>query len=129
MEGLDGGGDENPRYLPSNYSPVNLFVSILFWAGLLIIFSKPKFYKKEFVWIFLIISTVIFGQIMTVNPPNGGRALIMLPAYYIIGSLAFDKISKLTKSNKVLLIIGATSIIFSLTDLLFYSFWMTWIRV
>src|SRR3989344_836432 len=92
--------------------------------------ANVVYIKKTGFWLLIIITTIIFGQILTVHPPNGARGLIMLPSYYIIASIFFYKIHEVSGKSKVVLAgITLLSFIFSIQDFLFYQFWMEWIKV
>ena len=130
LEGVVGGSEETPRYLPETFPPLNIFVRISFWAGMIISILNYHYLKKTGFWLLIIITTIIFGQILTVHPPNGARGLIMLPSYYIIASIFFYKIHEVSGKSKVVLAgITLLSFIFSIQDFLFYQFWMEWIKV
>lgn len=121
---------ENSRYLPLLYPPVNLFIRIFFWLGLLVSISRKRDLKKFGIWILIIVFTIAFGQVLTVEPPNGARALVMLPAIYVIFGLGvnsflnFFKQSKLAKASIIFL-----SLAYAISDIKFYQYWMTWIKV
>ncbi|KKQ96616.1 MAG: hypothetical protein UT24_C0002G0012 [Candidatus Woesebacteria bacterium GW2011_GWB1_39_12] len=130
LEGVIGGNEETPRYLPETFPPLNFFIRISFWAGAIISMLSYRNFKKTGFWLLIIITTIIFGQILTVHPPNGARALLMLPSYYIIAATFFNKIYEISAKNKIVLtIIILLSLFFSLQDFLFYQFWMEWIKV
>lgn len=123
-------GSENPRYLPQNSAPINTFTKIAFWLGLIFISLNVKKYKYHFLWIFIMACGIYFGQILTVDPPNGSRGLIMLPSYFIISSVALNEMFLKIKDYK-LLIYGLILliIIFSVCDFIFYQNWMSYIKV
>jgi hypothetical protein len=79
---------------------------------------------------YIILFGVIFGQIMTVHPPNGARAAVMIPSYYMLSGLLWNKIYIYSKQSKlVLFVIISAAVLFSLLDFLFYKDWMLWIKV
>ncbi len=130
LEAIDGGGYENARYLPLKVPPLNIFIKFSFWIGILIMILNKKIFKKIYIWPVVLFLTVFFGQIMTVDPPNGARAVIALPSYYIISSMTMWEIYK--RSNKSNLVLGSLfflSFIFLTYDFLIYNFWMKWIKV
>jgi len=70
------------------------------------------------------------GQVMTVDPPNGARALISLPSYYIISGIFFSELYKKGRKNTLILIaIFTLSFFFSILDIYTYKLWMGWIKV
>ncbi|MDO8638855.1 MAG: glycosyltransferase family 39 protein [Candidatus Daviesbacteria bacterium] len=118
---------EGPRYLPLQYPPINLLIKIAFWGGLIIATLK---FKQNYIWLFILITGLIFGQILTVYPPNGSRGLILLPIIYLFSSFSFYKLYLLTNKNAYTLsAILVLSLIFATHDFLFYQYWMTWIRI
>jgi hypothetical protein len=124
---VNGGGDENPRYLPPNKPPVNSLVKIFFYVGLITSLLKLK---KTWIWISIYTLGIIFGQILTVNPPNGARGLIILPTIYIFFALGFYEVYLLLLKNKLLIIsFIILAIIYSYLDFSYYQNWMAWIKV
>lgn len=126
---IDGnaGNIENTRYLPLKYSSISPILIPLFLAGLII---ALKSWKKNYVWIFLFISGLLMGQIMTVDPPNGSRAIIILPIIYLFIALSLNFIyQKFINLPFIKLFIISFSIIVAITDFLYYQYWMTWIKV
>lgn len=127
MKASWGEGSENPRYLPSRYPPVNFLIKITYWIGLIIAILNIR---KYYLWLIIMTAGIVSGQILTVNPPNGARGLIMLPAIYILSALAINQIYKRSgKKNIVLTATIIVSLMVSLYDLFFYQYWMTWIQV
>jgi len=130
LESIDGGGSENPRYLPLKVPPLNILVRVSFWIGSLIIILNKKHFQKMYVWLLIILVTILLGQVLTVDPPNGARALIALPSYYIISSITFSQVYVKSHKNKfVLAALIFLAFFFSLYDLYTYQLWMEWIRV
>ena len=83
-----------------------------------------------YVWLLIILVTILLGQVLTVDPPNGARALIALPSYYIISSITFSQVYVKSHKNKfVLAALIFLAFFFSLYDLYTYQLWMEWIRV
>lgn len=123
-----GGGVEDPRYLPLPYPLVSLPVRILFLCGLLI--SLLSVFKKMVQWYAIFILGLFFGQIQTVDPPNGSRGLILLPVIYLFGSIALYFLYEKVKRKEFL---GMFYVIFSIllaySDFVFYQYWMSWIPV
>lgn len=125
-----GEGHENPRYLPSEYPAINTFVKITFWLGILVSFYKIRYFKKNLHWFFIFAMGLFLGQVMTVDPPNGARAIIFLPFYYIISANFLDFLYKKTnKKTLVIFLLLLITMIYAMHDLLFYQYWMTWINV
>lgn len=124
---VNGGGIENPRYLPLNHGVVSPFVATLFLIGLILALRK---FKQNAIWLIIYFVGLFFGQIMTVDPPNGSRGLLLLPVIYIFSGLTLHLIYKRFKENKLivpaLVILSAT---IAYIDFLFYQNWMTWIKV
>ena len=117
----------NPRYLPLKVPPVNNLVRFTFWAGLVISFYKLK---KNYHWNIVLFLGIVFGQILTVYPPNGARGLIMLPVIYLFSSLAlFELYNKSDKSKVFLILVITASILMSYLDFKYYQYWVTWIPV
>jgi hypothetical protein len=119
-------GSESPRYLPQGFQIVNWFIKIGFWIGVVLGILKIK----EVYPLFLIMLIGLCGQAITVDPPNGARGLVMLPCIYLFFALFLDKVYKMDKKSKYIpVIIVFLSIIYSVSDFMFYQNWMGWIRV
>jgi hypothetical protein len=72
----------------------------------------------------------IYGQITTVDPPNGARGLIILPCIYLLFSLGLLKIYEhLGKQRLALCAFVILTFLFSIADFMFYKYWMEWIKV
>ncbi|MBI4100838.1 hypothetical protein HY439_03850 [Candidatus Microgenomates bacterium] len=86
--------------------------------------------KETFVWFIILIAGLIFGQILTVDPPNGSRALVFLPVIFLFSAIALEKILSLTGKHRLFL---AAFIIINLAlayaDFSYYQNWMTWIKM
>jgi hypothetical protein len=124
LEPVNGGGIENPRYLPLKNSPVNMIIRLLFIIGL---FLSLKQLKKTYVWWFVLIFGIIFGQILTVDPPNGARGLILLPIIYFFSAITLEKIYAVCHKNIIVLsLIVVISLLISYYDFLYYQYWMSW---
>lgn len=122
----NGGNIENPRYLPLKYPPISPLLIPLFWIGLII---AIKAWKKTLPFLFIFVTGLIAGQMMTVHPPNGSRALILLPIIYLFIGFSLNYIyNKMPKSLANLAIIFF-SILVALSDFVFYQNWMTWIKM
>jgi len=96
--------------------------------------NKTEIYKyqikKTCIWFLIYLLGVIFGQILTINPPNGARGLILLPVIYIFFSLGLYKLYVLTGKTKLLLFLFVLlSLIYSYLDFTYYQYWMTWIKI
>ena len=119
---------ENPRYLPQNYTIINPLLIPLFLIGLILALSKQ--FKKMYPWFFIYFSGIIFGQIMTIDPPNGARGLIMLPIIYLFTGISLNFFyQKFKKIRFIKIYILSFSIIVTITDFLYYKYWMSWISV
>jgi 4-amino-4-deoxy-L-arabinose transferase-like glycosyltransferase len=127
LSSVNGGGSENPRYLPYNHPPVNFAIKILFLIGFIIALTK---FKDTFHWFLVYFSALIFGQILTTHPPNGARALIILPVIYLFSSLTlFEIYKKFGRYRFAALTMVIVSVIISIWDFMFYKDWMSWIKV
>jgi hypothetical protein len=122
LEPIDGGGDETPRYLPLVNPPVNTVIRILFILGLLVSLKKLKIYYP---WWTIFVFGLIFGQILTVDPPNGARALIILPIIYFFAALGLEKIYRLYPKRLLLFIIIIITLLTAYHDFTYYQHWMT----
>jgi len=123
----NGGNIEDPRYLPLNHSIVSPPIALLFLAGLIISIVN---FKKTYIWIFIFLTGLLFSQILTVDPPNGSRGLILLPIIYLFSALSLNLIYNKFKDTKFITpALIAFSVIISCVDFLFYQNWMTWIKV
>lgn len=124
---FNGGGIENPRYLPLNNAPVSPVIAVFFMLGLIIAIYK---FRITYVWLIIYFFALLFGQILTVDPPNGSRGLILLPIIYIFSALTLNLIfNKFKESKFIIPALITISGIISFLDFLFYQNWMTWIRV
>jgi len=121
LEPVDGGGIENSRYLPLKDSPVNLIIRILFILGL---FISLRRFKTTYVWWIVYLLGLIFGQILTVDPPNGARALIILPMIYFFAALALEKIYRLYPKRLWLLTIIIVVLLTAYHDFAYYQHWV-----
>lgn len=122
-----GGGIENPRYLPLVYPPISPFLVPFYFLGLASVFKK---FKTYFHYILLFILGLVFGQILTNNPPNGARAFFLLPIIYffIAQGINFLYKKKRHMKNRAYIFLGSCFVI-ALLDFLFYMYWMSWIKV
>ncbi|MDP3888673.1 MAG: glycosyltransferase family 39 protein [bacterium] len=89
---LDGSvvseGIENMRYLPFHNPPVNIFIKILFLAGLVYF---VLFERKFTIWLVVLVS-ILLTQIASSLPPNFSRGIFYLPFVYFISAIFFYKI-------------------------------------
>lgn len=123
----NAGNIENSRYIPSDFPPINFVLILFFWIGLII---ALKNWRSTYVWLFIFFSGLLFGQVMTVHPPNGARALIILPAIYFFIALGLKYIyERFRKYSFISLIILVFSILIAISDFIFYLYWMSWIKV
>lgn len=121
-----GSRHENPRYLPQGYPIVNWFIKLGFWIG----FIAGLFQLKKTYPLYIIIFMGLAGQIITINPPNGARGLIVLPCIYLLFAYGIYKIYQLSGNKKVVILsFLLLSITFSALDFSFYKYWMSWISV
>ena len=127
LEAVDGGGIENPRYLPLKDPPVNLAIRILFLAGTVLAVLR---FKETFPWLTIFILGLLLGQILTVDPPNGSRALVFLPIIYLFSGFALEKLYQLSGRSRLFLIIMVVfALIIAYNDFAYYQNWMRWIQV
>ncbi len=82
------GGIESQRYLPLSYTTISPILILLFFLG---IFLAIKSFKNTFNWFIIFVLGLLFGQVLSVDPPNGSRGLILLPIiYFFIGISIFS---------------------------------------
>lgn len=123
----DGGGIENSRYLPLRYPPISFPLIPLFITGLIFAIQK---WRESVALLFIFFFSLTLGQILTVDPPNGARALGILPIIYIcVGISLYYVYKKIEFLKKFPYVIIATSVAIGVTDSLFYIYWMSWIKV
>lgn len=123
----NGGNIENSRYLPLRYPLISPILIPFFWTGIIISLKK---WKKSFIWFFIFLSGLVFGQVLTVDPPNGSRGLILLPIIYIFIGYSFNWLSNLMRNFQwTNLSYISISLIVAITDYFYYQYWMTWIKV
>lgn len=119
---------EANRYIPLPHPILAYPLIPIFWVGLVSLICKSKTWIA---WIGMYAVGLYFGQIITVNPPNGSRGLILLPIMYICIAFGILQlrlwIQKFFPSNKVLFYLFVISVI--ILDISTYAQWMTWIRV
>lgn len=123
---FDGGGSENPRYVPSLSRPVSMPIVILFLIGFFLALIRIK---DTFLFFMIFLLGIYFGQIVTVDPPNGSRGLILLPIIYIFAGLTLEYIKQKFNNQLITFFIIILSILVAYTDFSFYQNWMTWIKV
>ena len=127
LDAAGGEREENPRYLPLKVPPVNTFVRIGFLIGLVVSIIRPR---KTSIWLSIYILGIFFGQILTLDPPNGARGLIILPSIYIFFALGLYKIYTASGKNKlVLTLLVIVSLLYCYLDFSYYQDWMGWIKV
>lgn len=93
-----GKGIENLRYFPANASIADSFIRILFLSG--VIYMTYNFFKKPYLNIWLIIYVITLGTVgvLTDNPPNLARTILILPCiYFLSGVMLFNIINFLKK--------------------------------
>jgi hypothetical protein len=123
----DGGNIENPRYFPTELPQISYFVIPLCLAGMIL--SCISF-KRMYIFLFMYILAIVFGQIFTVDPPNGSRALVILPVIYIFVGVSLEKIRhtfhKISVTPYILIWYACLTAVF---DIYMYSQWMRTIKV
>lgn len=119
---------ENLRYLPNGHRILSWGPVILFWIGSI---AALRSFKKMYIWFIIYAVGLYAGQMLTVDPPNGSRGLILLPIIYLLIAFALDNIRRFfLKKSRVataILLIGTVSI--ALWDTIFYMRWMSWITI
>lgn len=117
---------ENIRYLPIGYGAISFGNVILFWIGCL---AALKNSKRSVFWFFLYGTGIVTGQILTVDPPNGARALLFLPIIYLFIAHGLQSIrSCYQKGSRIgSAVVVAIALTLSILDLSLYAHWMTWI--
>lgn len=121
------GGIESQRYLPLTFTTISPFLIPLFFLG---VFLAIKSFKNTFHWFIIFVLGLVFGQILTVDPPNGSRGIILLPIIYLLIGVAIFSIYKWYEKRKNLkFILIVFSCVVALLDFLYYIYWMTWIKV
>lgn len=127
LEAVDGGGVENSRYLPLKDSPVNPVIRFLFIIGLVLAIAE---FKKTYIWLSILILGLILGQILTVDPPNGSRALVFLPIIYLFSAFTIEKLYQLSGRSRLFLIIMVVfALIIAYNDFTYYQNWVRWILI
>lgn len=127
LEAVDGGEIENPRYLPLKDPPVNSAIRVLFIVGLILAIFRVK---ETFIWLIIFILGLVFGQILTVDPPNGSRALVFLPVIYLFSAFTLERIYQFSGRNRLFLTaVVILALILASADFSYYQDWMSWIKV
>lgn len=127
LAAIDGGGIENLRYLPLKDPPVNAMIKSLFIIGLVLALFR---FKETFIWLIIFILGLILGQILTVDPPNGSRALVLLPVIYLLPALTLEKLYQLSGRHRLFLVILVIlTLIVAYLDFSYYRYWMSWIKL
>lgn len=123
----NGGHIENQRYLPLVVPILNALLIPFYWIGIILMIKK---YKSFYPFLFIFIAGLISSQVFTVYPPNGARGLIVLPVIYLSLAIALFKLQKNYAHKKYISVIYAVfALLVCSTDILFYFYWMTWIKV
>jgi len=118
-------GIENSRYVPSNTSPINLVIKVLFILGLIYFVFK----KKMYIWWF-VIASILITQVTSVLPPNFSRGIFYLPViYFICGVFVYNLIFKIStkfriNKNSIYALIIVFSLFIFIYDLKLYFSWM-----
>lgn len=121
------GGIEAPRYLPLTYPAISYVLIPFFYAGFLLSLLNIK---KTYPFFLIFFLSLILGQVLTVNPPNGSRGLLLLPIIYLFIGVALQKVYKRFYTIQyawILLLLFSLGI--ATSDFLFYQNWMNWIRI
>lgn len=124
-ESIMNEGIENSRYVPSDTSPVNIVIKILFILGLIFFALK----KKMSIWWF-VIASILFTQVISVLPPNFSRGIFYIPVvYFICGIFVYNlilKISSRLRINKNFIygLIIISSLFIFIHDVKLYFSWM-----
>lgn len=123
----NAGGIEAPRYLPLTYPIISYPLIPFFYVGFLFsLFNIKKMYP--FFLIFFL--GIFFGQLLTVNPPNGSRGLLLLPIIYLFIGVTLQKIyRKFYTIHYAWILILLFSLGIATFSFLFYQSWMSWIKI
>ncbi len=121
------GGIEASRYLPLTYPAISYILIPFFYVGILLSLLNIKKTYPLFLIFFL---SLILGQVLTVNPPNGSRGLLLLPIIYLFIGVALQKVyKKFYTIQYVWILIMLFSLGIAISDFLFYQNWMSWIII
>lgn len=118
---------ENMRYLPYGYAILSPYLAPIYLLGFLLSIGK---FKQTYPWLLIFGIGLYFGQIRTVDPPNGSRGLILLPIMYLWIALGLHAIT--TKFHSVrlsVIMLCIFTLVVAMNDFALYRQWMTWIRV
>lgn len=87
--------------------------------------------KRFYPWLLLYIVGLYAGQVLTVDPPNGSRALIILPVIYLFIGIGLHTVyTKIPLPRKMRLIIMlALTAVISMIEITTYFHWMSWITL
>jgi hypothetical protein len=118
---------ENIRYLPSGQRAISWGNTVLFWIGCI---AALGMIKKTSVWFLIYAVGLYAGQVLTVDPPNGSRALLFLPVIYLFIAFGLESIRTVfpKKTRTAIGVILMITIMLSLWDIMFYFQWMSWIK-
>ncbi|MCJ7826313.1 hypothetical protein MUP56_01710 [Patescibacteria group bacterium] len=120
--------NENLRYLPAGHGAISWGNIALFWIGCA---AALGMMKKTYIWFLIYTLGLYAGQVLTVDPPNGSRALLFLPIIYLFIAMGLDIIRTLfpKKSRVASGVILISAITLSILDIAFYIQWMSWITL
>ncbi len=123
----NGGHVENYRYLPFIFPIINALLIPFYWTGIIVM---VKNYKTFYPFLFIFVSGLVFTQILTMYPPNGARGLIVLPVIYLTVAISLFKFQQYYAYHKYTSVILALfTFAVCVFDILFYFYWMSWIKV
>lgn len=123
----DGGGDENKRYLPLIYPIIIAPLIPIYFSGL---YFGILNIKRTYIWFIIFLLGIILGQIMTIDPPNGARGLVLLPIIHLFISFSFYRFyNKYMKWNFFPYLFILFILILSYFNWEFYKYWMNWIDI
>jgi hypothetical protein len=119
---------ENIRYIPDGHRALSYANIVLFWIGFAVALLNIRYY---YLWILIYGAGLYAGQVLTVDPPNGGRALILFPVIFLFIGLGLNKLREIIgKNNRLsMVVIYAVTITVSLLEISTYMDWMSWISL
>lgn len=93
-------GKAHPMHSNMQYF-TNLFESTLFTLGLILLFMRIK-KSSSIILLFWFVSGVVLGGILTIDSPQAGRYVILIPVICIIMALAIDWLLYMVRKKYVL---------------------------
>jgi len=123
-----GEGIENSRYLPPKTPPINYFIVILYYLGIIVALIS----RRGYVFLGIIVMNILFLQIPSVLIPNWSRGLISLPAMYYFAGYGLACLWKIVNlTAKPIIVVGlkiATIAIIAYTALSDVHIYYKWVN-